>query len=48
MKKAQKIRLPKPISQNYKKTLILDLDETLIHCFDNSECEADLTLHIEI
>ena len=28
--------------------MFLDLDETLIHCLDNSECEADFRLKITI
>lgn len=31
-----------------KKTLVLDLDETLIHCVDNYESEADLRLSIRL
>jgi CTD small phosphatase-like protein 2 len=31
-----------------KKTLFIDLDETLIHCLDNSECQPDFRLKISI
>jgi predicted HAD superfamily phosphohydrolase YqeG len=32
----EKIILPPRLEENKRKTLILDLDETLIHCFENS------------
>jgi len=32
----------------HRKTLIFDLDETLIHCFENQECNADIKLTITI
>lgn len=41
------IILPKIAPPNLK-TLFIDLDETLIHCFENSECEPDFRLNIMI
>ena len=32
----EKIILPPRLEETKRKTLILDLDETLIHCFENS------------
>lgn len=29
------VDLPKPIGYEHKKTLVLDLDETLVHCCDD-------------
>ncbi len=31
-----------------KKTLVLDLDETLIHCYENLEMETDLVLSMTV
>jgi predicted HAD superfamily phosphohydrolase YqeG len=38
-------RLEKDIG---KKTLVLDLDETIIHCYENLEIQTDLTLAMNI
>lgn len=45
-----KIWLPAVEGGKNKKTLILDLDETLIHCFEKSEgvvCDLELTISID-
>jgi CTD small phosphatase-like protein 2 len=34
-----KIYLPKPKNPHIKKTLILDIDETMIHCIDEKDPE---------
>lgn len=47
-KQKKQIVLPQDPKFKDKKTLILDLDETLIHCLDNSECEPDLSLGVSI
>lgn len=44
----KKIYLKKSEYYKKKKTLVLDLDETLIHCVDNYEAEADLRLKIKL
>lgn len=36
-----KIFLPPPKNPNHKKLLILDIDETMIHCLDERDAEAD-------
>lgn len=38
----------KPKSLKHRKTLVLDLDETLIHTFFDKHPSADFTLNIEI
>jgi len=38
----------KKSDERKKKTLVLDLDETLIHCVDNYESECDLRLSIRL
>ena len=38
-KKKQKVFLPPPRYPHIKKTLILDIDETLIHCSDERDPE---------
>ncbi|XP_031472923.1 uncharacterized protein LOC116245596 [Nymphaea colorata] len=43
-----KISLPLAEHNKNKKTLILDLDETLIHCFERGESNPDLKLTISI
>lgn len=45
---ADPIELPQRQECLNRKTLVLDLDETLIHCFENAESEPDLKLDIEI
>lgn len=37
-----------PPRKDNRKTLFLDLDETLVHCLDNTECEPDLKLKVMI
>lgn len=44
----KRLNLKKSEKNKKKKTLVLDLDETLIHCVDNYESEADLRLSIKL
>jgi hypothetical protein len=36
-----------PPNRDHKKTLILDLDETLVHCNENSDLRCDQTIQIK-
>jgi CTD small phosphatase-like protein 2 len=36
-----------PPNRDHKKTLILDLDETLVHCNENSDLPCDQTIQIK-
>lgn len=45
--KEKYIELPKKESHKYMKTLIFDLDETLVHCNENLELPADVILPIK-
>lgn len=44
----KKLYLKKSEYYKKKKTLVLDLDETIIHCVDNYEAEADIKVHIKL
>ena len=44
----RKVNLKKKDFYKNKKTLILDLDETLIHCVENLESHSDMKLQIKI
>jgi predicted HAD superfamily phosphohydrolase YqeG len=44
----KKVQLKRSELFRKKKTLVLDLDETLVHCVDNCEEEADLRLKIRL
>jgi hypothetical protein len=46
--KQQPIRLPRKPELADRKTLVLDLDETLIHCLENADSQTDLSLKITI
>lgn len=37
--KGKMVRLPPPLRPNIKKTILFDLDETLVHCVDDNELE---------
>lgn len=43
-----KLNLKKGEFYKKKKTLVLDLDETLIHCVESNESEADLRFSIKL
>ena len=46
--KRRMIKLPKPKKADIKKTIIFDMDETLIHCVDDIESEnPDVVLNIK-
>lgn len=45
---SKKLQLKRSELFRKKKTLVLDLDETLVHCVDNCEEEADLRLKIKL
>ena len=40
-----KVYLPQPRSDKIKITLVIDLDETLIHCLDDKEIEKGIKPH---
>jgi CTD small phosphatase-like protein 2 len=42
------VNLPKHHQYKDKKTLVFDLDETLIHCNENPETPSDVTLTIRM
>ena len=44
----RKVNLKKKQFYKGKKSLILDLDQTLIHCNENSDAECDLKLSIKV
>ena len=44
---SRKVRIPKKLEHEGKKTLIFDLDETLVHCCENGE-EADVSIRIQL
>ncbi len=45
--KSREVFLPPPRNKTIKKTIIFDLDETLIHCVDDVESEgADIILNV--
>ena len=45
--KAKRLNLPKRVGFKLKKTIIFDLDETLVHCVDDDRAEADVVVDVD-
>jgi Dullard-like phosphatase family protein len=42
----KKVKIPRKIGFEKKKTLVFDLDETLVHCLDDQNLQADINVSI--